>query len=1179
MPANDAHGNPLKLENLPIPLPADVIALAATAGASQDEHSEQDESATKLIPCRPLMIYTRPQILLLQSSPLVKCPPDMPELKYWFGDHEPSLSKKDSEPSTPNSARERRFRRDAEDGETSTRPTFRSTLSQPSQMGNFKHQSLRDRDRDRDGEKDRERDIRDKEGQERLRNLSDKYDRDRLAAPGLRNKERDIAPHLAVESSIRGSTPLSAAARRAEARDGAKKKVGEVSEDWRRGSHVSRQERYENSRANREDRERPRSRGRDSSRPRRDLSASRRDRERDNEDKDAAGDRREDHRKAPRDDRRTREDHRRDRDERRDRERDLDRDGDKDEVDDPRRWRDDGKRDERMAARRAERQAAGDKPPQENGDSSGDRRWTVVEERDGRSKRNHRDRRAGAGAEDGKDREDRRDREREREKEPAWMDTYIPDSTGILGGKGAEGELDGIQAWKKGLKEQSLKDQKEKPAAFSKKDDEKIPASQSTPEKPLDEIQLFRLLMKREEEKKQVEPSPETNVVSQDPVAPPPGIHGPPKASQGPKVPQTLDVPDSAPPPSSGPPATAADLPTPPTNDAKSLLSILGNGETLVRTSPNRNPAPANELGADKMQPPTASRFFPNPIHQQNASNPEKAIVSDPSPPAQFNPPPGSRLLAFGARSGGKSTAPPPLNGSNQSDPSSQHAVLPNPPSLASDLPINLPPPKTESLRAGFSPFEDQSRMSFGFDEPREQGSFSAGVPEPPRRGDRSSYGLVSEAGSYADSSVFDPSAAYAAGKGSRMAKFFDSKGRDPQVIHNPVGFTSSSPNPGQRHDAGFNPMDHRVMDGLLSKLNSSAQIQRPNMISPNSAPSSGGVSFGQQAQHNLQILQQHQQQQQQQHNQPQHLHLHSNNRLDSLYESRLDDRSFVPDGMVPGLRSAPPPRSRDSAGLYSDALEDSIHFNPQRLPPPHHRGLDPMYNPVPSVYAQQQGGRNAGIPMQPQYRGAPSPISNSQQRLPPGLANLGGRPPLEGSQFMGMPGLPSVGLHSGLHPNAPPQQQQQQQFNNFAVNGNPNYGTGLQPQMRGPPSSAHQLQGNLQQHHQLGGLGHPNIDLRAANQAQLLGLGSGGMRGIGIGGFGPQQGPPAQMQQPLHAALRQQEQQQRQQQLHQQQLPPHMMAHHLQGGHPHQQQHGIGQQGNQPDLMALLMGGTAHRD
>lgn len=57
--------------------------------------------------------------------------------------------------------------------ETSTRPPFRSTMTQPSQMGNFKHQSIRgnDRDRDREGDKDRERDIRDKEGQERLRSV------------------------------------------------------------------------------------------------------------------------------------------------------------------------------------------------------------------------------------------------------------------------------------------------------------------------------------------------------------------------------------------------------------------------------------------------------------------------------------------------------------------------------------------------------------------------------------------------------------------------------------------------------------------------------------------------------------------------------------------------------------------------------------------------------------------------------------------------------------------------------------------------------------------------------------------------------------------------------------------------------------------------------------------------
>ncbi|KAJ7655117.1 hypothetical protein DFH06DRAFT_1298722 [Mycena polygramma] len=1126
MPANDADGNPLQLNLSPVSPPPDVAALPTPDPASQGEPSEQEEAAAKPVQSRPLIIYTRPQILHLQSSPLVKSPPDMPELKYWFGEHEPNPGKKDAEPATPNSARERRFRRDADDGETSTRPTFRSTLSQPSQMGNFKHQSLRDRDRDRDrdGDKDRERSIRDKEGQERLRDLSDKYDRDRLAAPGLRNKERDIAPHLAV-----GSTVLTAAARRAEARDGTKKKVGEVSEDWRRGSHATRQERYENSRANRE--ERPRSRGRDSSRPRRDA-----------DDKEPA---RDDTRKATRDDRRTRDDHRRDRDERRERERDPDRDADKDEGEDPRRWRDDGKRDERMAARRER-----DKTSQENGDASGDRRWTVVEDRDGRSKRNHRDRRTGGTGEDGKDREERRDRDREREKEPAWMDTYIPDSPGILGGKGGEGELDGIQAWKKGLKEQ-----KEKTATDSgpKKDEERVAASNSIPEKPLDEIQIFRMLMKREEEKKQVEPPPTVTAVDA-----PPGI--PRKASQGLQLSDsTLGVvPDSAnsapPPPSAPPPASA------PIHDANSLLSILGKAEPITRPPPLTSLHPAVEI-----QAPSGSRFFPKPIQQQNTvSNAEKTIVSDPppAPSAPFNPPPGSRLLAFGARPAAKSPGlPPPVNGLNQQDSASQHPTPPSAGGLASDMPLNHGPPKPDNLRTGFSPFDDQSRLSFGFDEQRDQGGFV----DPPRRGDRTPFGLPGEPSSYTDPSVFDPSSTgYSTGKGSRLAKFFDNKGREQaNQSQTPVGFTSASPNLGQRHEGNFNPMD-----GLLSKLSNSAQIQRPNMMPPNSAPSIGGVSFGQQAQNNLQILQQ----QQQQHNQAQHLHLHPNNRLDSLYESRVEDRNFVPDGMVPGLRSAPPPRSRDS-GIYSDSLDDSIHFNPQRHPQQHHRVLDSMYNPIPSGFAQP-GARNAGIPIQPQYRGAPSPISNPQQRLPPGLANLGARPPLEGSQFMGMPGLPSGGLHGSLHLNGPPQQQQ---FNNFAVNGNLNYGSGLQPQMRVAPS---QLQGNLQ-HHQLAGIGHPNMDLRA-NQAQLLGLGGGGLRGAGMGGFTPQ-GPPAQMQQPIHT-LRQQEQQ-RQQQLHhlqqqqqQQQLPPHMMSHHhVQGGHPHQQQ-GIGQSNNtNNELMALLMGGTAH--
>jgi hypothetical protein len=69
-------------------------------------------------------------------------------------------------------------------------------------MGNFKHQSLRDRDRDRDrdGDKDRERDIRDKEGQERLRNVSvDKY---RFYHPQLMSTSSFLINTTAIDSLL-----------------------------------------------------------------------------------------------------------------------------------------------------------------------------------------------------------------------------------------------------------------------------------------------------------------------------------------------------------------------------------------------------------------------------------------------------------------------------------------------------------------------------------------------------------------------------------------------------------------------------------------------------------------------------------------------------------------------------------------------------------------------------------------------------------------------------------------------------------------------------------------------------------------------------------------------------------------------------------------------------------------
>lgn len=231
----------------------------------------------------------------------------------------------------------------------------------------------------------------------------------------------------------------------------------------------------ENGRRDREDRDGARSRPRDSSRSKRDASTSRRD-----EPRERARDR--------------------DRDDRRDASRSR---RDREEDDDPRHWRDDGKRDERMAARR-ERERARNQDRE-----SDDRRWTPGDDRDGgRYKRTAaRDRKSGNAGNDGRDKDDRR----EKEKEPAWMDTYIPNesSSGILGGQAQNGELDGIQAWKKGLKEKEVKDNNGSTNVSSSSKTTADPGASPSDlvGKPLDEIQIFRMLMKKEEDKKRLEES------------------------------------------------------------------------------------------------------------------------------------------------------------------------------------------------------------------------------------------------------------------------------------------------------------------------------------------------------------------------------------------------------------------------------------------------------------------------------------------------------------------------------------------------------------------------------------------------------------------------------------------------------------------------------------------------
>ncbi|KAJ3776927.1 hypothetical protein FB446DRAFT_233186 [Lentinula raphanica] len=1053
------------------------------------EPAQSDSQSTS----SPPKIYTRLQMLALSKSPLVCPPSNMPELRDWFGpENEQNLTRKESDPTTPNSGRERRFRREGEENELPSRPSFRSSMSQPSQMGNFKHQSMRSTDRELE-----------REGQERLRNvgrktslslignlislsqLSEKFDRDRLNGPllNIRTDKRNIVPTPSnrIPSQGQGTT---IAARRAETREAGKKKVGESNEDWRRGADTRRSERNDRG----DERPRSRSRHRKDTSPRRDREGKEREKEKDRGDED-----------------------------------------------DSRRWRDDGRRDDRMASRRERERASSTKD--KDSANPNERRWTVVEERDVRSKRNSgRDRKALP--EEG--RADDRRGDREKEKEPAWMDAEIPSSSagGILGSKENEGKLDDIQAWKKNMKEQKAKAASAAPGADSVKES----SAPANTEEPMDEIQRFKKMM----EAAQKQPSDSPMIVgpilgsTENSKAPSPRVESNnvtiPKSSDvlsgsDTNIAATLSKHDSAPDP------------------AHSLLSLLNSNTTVAVSSDN-----------DPSLPKLHSRL---PLADSSADR----IGND----TTFNPPQGSRLLALGSRAPAKPLTPnsqtlsstiPNGGVASASTLTSKpqllgFANLSNPSTLVTDS-SKVVVPRTPS---SFSPFEEQRELGDAFR--RQVGDRSPFVPDP--------------AGPWPDSSPVDTTVAgHAAGKGSRFAKFFDGKSKDiPLAAPNipkaptPVGFVSSSPGPHVRPDSGFgnlanhNLEQHRTVDELFAKLNMNP-LQGQRAVSNPSSVAYNQSQFAH-TQSQLQSLQ-HQQQVQNQLNAA---------RLEPLYESR----NFMPDNLVPGLRSAPPPRNRDNGGLYAaDPLDDALLLNAnahQRLPvqQQQQRGVEQLFGgSVSTSFAQQQQqlARNAGIPVQaPQFRGGPSPVSGqqnilhtgAQQRMPPGLANLGGRPPHDPSQF-NIPGP----LHNGLHATNPGQQQQS--FNNF----HSTVGfSGPQGPLR-PPT--HQLQ-NTVNHHQLAGLGHPgNLDSRNASQhAQLLAMsglgGVGGLRNISGsgGGFNHQSANSLQSQM---LAMRQQAQQQ---QIHPQMLPHHLLPPHLQQGPPVPTTQNTSAQ----DLMALLMGN--HRD
>ncbi|EJD55337.1 hypothetical protein AURDEDRAFT_179104 [Auricularia subglabra TFB-10046 SS5] len=478
------------------------IAIAAPAAPNVelvDSDAEQDgppPPAPQASP-RKLYVYTRADLLRLASSPMVKAPAAMPSLKEWYGDFYESSSTPLKKDSDAPSGRERTRFRHGDDGESSARPSFKPSYSQSTQMGNFKHQSLRDRERDT-AERDRDG--------ERLRSLSDKYDRDRLSGTATsplssrQARDRDTAPHLPAGASQRISGATSSTSRKVETKEGPKRK-GDVSEDWRRGIESARGGRDDRLEAPRRDRER----ARDPSRQReRDRDDGRRERD------DRRGDRDRDRDERDRDDRRRE----------RGRERDTG-DRERDREEDPRHWRDDGRRDERLAARRdrdrddytrsRERRADRDdrdapdresrrnnRDDRESGDSKRDKDVEEGESKPSRRGGREREgRRTAAAADDEKADKERKERQKE---QPAWMETYVPDSAGggILGGA-EDGRMDDLQAWKKEMRGKMEKDKAAADLLANPSAAPNAPAK-AAESGGVDELATIKLMIKRAQE-------------------------------------------------------------------------------------------------------------------------------------------------------------------------------------------------------------------------------------------------------------------------------------------------------------------------------------------------------------------------------------------------------------------------------------------------------------------------------------------------------------------------------------------------------------------------------------------------------------------------------------------------------------------------------------------------------
>lgn len=269
-------------------------------------------------------------------------------------------------------------------------------------------------------------------------------------------------------------------------------------------------------------------------------------------------------------------------------------------------------------------------------------------------------------------------------------------------------------------------------------------------------------------------------------------------------------------------------------------------GRTPHPTSDYKRSSDFTTISSSSLEPlaagpkaPLSSSVIPSRASQETDTERTPSTL-----PPQFNPPQGSRLLAFARASSAAarpqatvgSTLPngihsnTPLNMYSYFSPSGNFQTT-GVPMIEPNLQQGLSKADTIRPLQSFSPFEDQTRLAFTSEESGKLGDPSTDHQE---LREHIPFTPSSEHGSFHDAAS-DNSVGLSVAKGSRFAKFFDGKGREGAISaakpQGPTGFASSSPGPGpgqrQEHFNGAlgGVTDHRAMDDIYAMLNSSSQV------------------------------------------------------------------------------------------------------------------------------------------------------------------------------------------------------------------------------------------------------------------------------------------------------------------------------------------------------------------